>query len=519
MVKQKMKILPSREVFSYVVALLRLWRSGSDPFGIRFATDVIKKYWLVAIFVLAFLLRLPSLFEPFTYGDEGVYLTLGQAIRRGLILYRDIHDNKPPLLYLIAALAGSFSYFRLILFIWSLVTIYFFKKLAELILKQKGVIISTLTFAILSSIHTFEGNVANAENFLIGTSILGFYLLFRKKNVPWAFFVSGVFFSLSTLFKVPGVFDFLAALVIVFILERENLKTVFESLISPGFYLFILGFTAPIVLSLAYFYLNGALKEYLIAAFSQNIPYLSSWSTNRPQLVGFPLPLILRVSFVLVVILLLFALRKRLAKVFLVSACWFAFSLFAALLSSRPYPHYLLQTIPSLSLAFGLLTIKTKEKLLPIVSLATIIFTFVIFKFYLYLNCPYYLNFYQYLFQLKDKASYFSSFDTRTNNIYQTASFIKVRTLENEPLFIWSNQPSLYALANRPIVGRYSVAYHIIDFNGFEETIIQLKKQSPHYIIVDQEEKRPFLEFFNLLERKYALEKQTGNFQIYHRIF
>jgi len=196
----------------------------------------LKKYWLVLILILVILLRLPSLFEPFTYGDEGVYLTLGQAIRRGSILYRNIHDNKPPLLYLIAALAGSFSYFRLILFLWSLATIYFFKKLAELLFKQeKGVITATLTFTILTSIHTFEGNVANAENFLIGTSILGFYLLLSQKKAFWKFLLAGFFFSLSTLFKIPGAFDFLAALIVIFFLEKTTLRSALKSSISAHF--------------------------------------------------------------------------------------------------------------------------------------------------------------------------------------------------------------------------------------------------------------------------------------------
>ncbi len=55
--------------------------------------------FLLIIILLMILLRIPSLFEPYWYGDEGIYLTLGQAIRKGLLLYRDIHDNKPPLLY------------------------------------------------------------------------------------------------------------------------------------------------------------------------------------------------------------------------------------------------------------------------------------------------------------------------------------------------------------------------------------------------------------------------------------
>ncbi|PIV07387.1 hypothetical protein COS53_02565, partial [Candidatus Shapirobacteria bacterium CG03_land_8_20_14_0_80_35_14] len=61
--------------------------------------------WLSAI--LFFLLRLPSLFEPYWYGDEGVYLALGQGIRHGLTLYSQIYDNKPPAIYYLAALTQT----------------------------------------------------------------------------------------------------------------------------------------------------------------------------------------------------------------------------------------------------------------------------------------------------------------------------------------------------------------------------------------------------------------------------
>ena len=63
--------------------------------------------WLVVVLCASVLLRIPSWFEPYWYGDEGIYLTIGQALRKGVILYSQIHDNKPPLLYMMAAVAGG----------------------------------------------------------------------------------------------------------------------------------------------------------------------------------------------------------------------------------------------------------------------------------------------------------------------------------------------------------------------------------------------------------------------------
>ena len=58
-------------------------------------TLVKYKYWII-LFLMFLILRIPSLFEPYWYGDEGIYLVLGQAIRKGVTLYSHIHDNKPP---------------------------------------------------------------------------------------------------------------------------------------------------------------------------------------------------------------------------------------------------------------------------------------------------------------------------------------------------------------------------------------------------------------------------------------
>jgi len=69
-------------------------------------------WFLITISFLFFLLRFPSLFEPDWYGDEGIYQVLGLGINAGRLLYRDIFDNKPPLLYLVYSFVNSDLYLR-----------------------------------------------------------------------------------------------------------------------------------------------------------------------------------------------------------------------------------------------------------------------------------------------------------------------------------------------------------------------------------------------------------------------
>ena len=57
--------------------------------------------WLIFLLLLFTLLRIPSLFEPSWYGDEGIYQVIGTGIHQGRLLYSGIWDNKPPFLFFI----------------------------------------------------------------------------------------------------------------------------------------------------------------------------------------------------------------------------------------------------------------------------------------------------------------------------------------------------------------------------------------------------------------------------------
>ena len=88
----------------------------------KFLEKIHLPHWLTILLAIVLILRIPSFFEPFSYGDEMIYLTLGEAVRQGKTLYLFAHDNKPPLLYLIAAIAGNVFWFKVILAGWMLAT-------------------------------------------------------------------------------------------------------------------------------------------------------------------------------------------------------------------------------------------------------------------------------------------------------------------------------------------------------------------------------------------------------------
>ena len=123
---------------------------------------------LLIALLLLMLLRVPNLFEPYWYGDEGIYLTVGQAIRDGERLYTEIVDHKTPLIYYFASVPNQLS-FRALTMLWMIMTTSAFYAVAKKLLsKNRGVNAATFLFVILSSVPWFEGNIPSGELLVMG---------------------------------------------------------------------------------------------------------------------------------------------------------------------------------------------------------------------------------------------------------------------------------------------------------------------------------------------------------------
>jgi hypothetical protein len=451
---------------------------------------MIKKYrYFLLIALLFIILRLPSLFEPNWYGDEGIYLVLGLAIRKGLTLYSQIHDNKPPTLYYLAALSQSVFGFRLLLSLWMIPTIYAFYLLAQ---KNK---IATIIFLIFSSIPIIEGNIANAEVFMLLPTILGIYLFLYKKQ----FFLPGLLLGLAFTIKVPVAVEFAFVCAYSFFYIPKNrilniLKLCF-------------GFAAPISLYFLYFYLRGASGEFLFAALLQNFGYLSSWATGSHSGNATSGGLLVRGLILLLSWVVLYFYSKKsktnLHSIFLFG--WFASALFGAVLSSRPYPHYLIQVLPSLII---IIFAYRQLKALIFIPLIFFVFSLIKYKFYFYPVLSYYQNFYFH----KNNPQFFNSELSETNTI---TDYIKSNTTPSDKIFVWGDAPFIYVASGRLPVGRFTVAYHIADFQQYKYIMDQLKAHPPKIIVYYPMNGRPFIELDKFIEFYYHPTLQSGSGIVY----
>lgn len=451
--------------------------------------------WLFVLLSIVLVLRIPSFFEPYSYGDELIYLTLGEAIRQGIPLYSGIHDNKPPLLYITAAIAGNLFWFKAILALWSLTTVYLFWKLSEILLPKHGKaqILATSIFAVLTTIPLLEGHIANAENFMIGPIILGFYLLLSQKPNTKNLFISGILFSIAALYKIPAAFD-IPAIIFYWIIIQKKLDKQAIIKIAKRTAVLMLAFLVPIGFTFIWYYFRGAFAEYLIAAYLQNFGYLSSW---RPSDIQKPFlekngPLLIRAVVVAAAGLVLFLKRKKLSKEFLFTSFWLFLTLFAVSLSERPYPHYLIQSVAPIAVLFA--TLFTSRRMEQVYSIIPLFFAFLVpyyFHFWHYETLSYYQRFVRLTTRQVSTQEYLNTFGSHVLRNYKIASYITSLTKPSEKIFIWGDGVAVYALSRRLPPIKYVADYHIKDFSSETEVVEQLTQNMPAFIIVLPKEDPP----------------------------
>ena len=530
---------------------------------------------LILIFLLALLLvlRLPNFFEPYWYGDEGIYLTIGNGLRQGKVLYRDIIDHKTPIIYYLAMVPSQLD-FRLLNLAWMSVTVIAFYHLCkELLAREWTIVLATLLFVVLTSLPWLEGNIPNGELFVMGFILIGFYFLsgtklfndFFKAKSSWLdiglgnkeetlsvfwpklfaheqalFYLSGIFFGLGILTKVPALFDLVAAGSIWWLVLSKQIlagsRTWFgqlrELVLSGVSVLF--GAATVILFSVFYFVLRGAGAEYLQFGLLYNFRYAGSWDLglNNPVLSfllsmsGKLLILALVLSFVTIFI-------KKLRPTVQFVSLWFALSLFGTLLSSRPYPHYFLQLVPSFCLLLALnfdawlrvwqknrwqLTANWKkfnffETGLSLFLLFLTVQAFLILQVKPYPALAYYSNFERLVTGRLSTAEYYNRFESLMADNYAASKLIK--DSGEQEIFIWGTNPTLYALTKTSPTGRFTVSFHIKDFKAYEESLASVVKKRPFFVVVMNNENTDLPGLYSFLEQHYIPNTTFEHFTLW----
>src|SRR3712207_2544903 len=129
----------------------------------RAATQALPRAAEVAAVVLLVLtLRLPSLFEPHHYGDEGVFAATAHRLLQGETLYTGAWDNKPPLVFLVYAavlelFGPSMLVLRLVGTVWSLGTALTVRAIARRTSGNTAGWVAAVVYALLAAVPFIEG--------------------------------------------------------------------------------------------------------------------------------------------------------------------------------------------------------------------------------------------------------------------------------------------------------------------------------------------------------------------------
>lgn len=482
--------------------------------------DLSEKLLILSLSLFT-ILRFPSLFEPYWYGDEGIYQIIAKAMNNGRDLYVGIWDNKPPLLfYLYALTQGDQFTAKLFSLIFGIGIICIFYALSKRIFtshKTTGIV--TLVFSVLFATPYLEGNIANTENFMLLPILIGMFLFFSlfSKHTPktprfiikdpvLTLFGIGLLFGLSFSMKVVGIFEFAAASVLILFTAKS-----LPGLIKKGFTL-TLGFVTPILFFALLYLSKGLFEPFSQAVLTRNVSYVGVGNYFLfPQ--GL---LVLKLILLIGSLVALYKFRKRIPFALTFLLVWLGFALFSSFLSQRPYTHYVLLSLPVVVLLGGyLVTFLTIKKHLYAFGLYILLVGFLLFHFNPYSlvkTVLYYPNFIQYITGFKDVNSYQAFFDGRTPRDYKIAEYLDLKLESNEEVFIWGNSAQIYVLSDTLPVGRFGVAYHILTYSAFEETQKAIDTQKPRFVVIMEDEP-----FQNISLKDYTYRMSLDKTIIYER--
>ena len=218
-------------------------------------------------------------------------------------------------------------------------------------------------------------------------------------------------------------------------------------------------------------------------------------------------------------LLLIWLNRKKFSLGFGLTLVWLVTALFGSLLSGRPYPHYLLEIVgpAALLVALFLTQISIYTSIFTLGLTLLVVGAVVRYNFWYYRSLPYYQNFLEYILGRKTREQHdgFWGDEVSTNN--EVAGYIRKVTNSGDKIFIWGTRPAIYTLAKRLPVGKYTVAYHVLDFSAKEEIANQLIKEQPKIIGVVANEVE-FSQLSGMLASNYVLVKVVGGVEIYLRL-
>lgn len=342
------------------------------------------KWWILlgsSIAVMLLVTKNSPLFYQNDWVDLNAFLTVGKSWGNGIIPYRDIFEQKGPVLYFLFLIASkiSSSYFGVFVIesIFMFLTSVCIYKIGRHFLSERlSLAFVFICYIILTATPFFNlGGSAEELSFLYIFYCISLILELQKNNLElnkWQYLMSGICLGLQfwTKYTFIGIWiGFYISIAICFLIKK-NVKELVKAIVYSLLGLLLI--TVPIII---YFYFNGALSDLLYNYFYANIKLypntvgqgfiskiILSIMLFVTKMVNFPL---LFVPFFIGYFALIFSdkIIKNNFILFIYSASYFSLVV-TTLLGGKEYPYYFLILFPfaCVPLLFVLLPFETINK-------------------------------------------------------------------------------------------------------------------------------------------------------------
>jgi 4-amino-4-deoxy-L-arabinose transferase-like glycosyltransferase len=345
------------------------WLTGLDPFS----SEGLKAR-LLAIGALVALSALPLIFLAPLFGapfdrDQGGYATIARGWLEGSIPYRDLWDNKGPLLFL--WYAASFKWLgetivapRVLAGLAAGLSVPFAWATARTLFGPREAALAAGLFA-LSFANVYLQVTANAEVFMLPPLMAGLWAFSvgARGGRLWWFLAAGVLTALAVFTRQSAMWAFVgygAWLGVLFIRMPDERLRQAQAMTSLG-----LGAVVGAAPFVAYFAAHGALYELWHAMFEFNLSWAREFPLYMkllPPILANPVPLVGGLVFWALAAIGVWRLWVRGDRLAWLILSFLVFSEAAAQTLGKASPHYSIQLLPGAAVAgaVGLLYVRER---------------------------------------------------------------------------------------------------------------------------------------------------------------
>lgn len=507
-----------------------------------------KRFLLFGLLLLAVLLRLPFLEQPFD-NDSASNAYHARLIVRGEPLYGAHHPaHHLPALYYVYALSfwllgdGVWA-IKLVLIPWTMAGLYLLYKLGALIMDWQVGLLAAFFFALLTAHLDLFGSSGQIELFAnlprIGALLLLMYLISEKNRPAWQFVFVGLLSAIAFLFKAIYLSPLALAgfaLLVTLWSDKTNAE-MWKITLVRGLWVGA-GFVLGLLLVVLYFGLLGLLPRLLMVFYlgSTYVQVINSIALVGDQtwllfflfpLAGLAINNVALLGFSLAGCLLIMINKTWRKSPALYVVVWYILSFVEAGANRRFFNHYYLLIVPPLSLLSAWFLFKIyrdlKKLLVKKGSRVAALTLFGSLAIILFLSAQQNFNYYYHYLQYKLGQETYQDFlvegwpeeGSQLVQLQELADYISQHTNPTDYIYYWSFQIQPYYLADRRAPVEAIWPEYVEAYGSYR----RIFGANTKYVILDKAINIPTPDWiYEELAKSYRLEKKMGDQEIYRRV-